>query len=59
MSEDIRYGNGSRELFECISKKARSGDYKGAGRRFKRRRDERQKRKQLVEKTSPKPEGFG
>ena len=59
MSQSLSFGSGSKELFQCISQQATNGSHKGSGRRFKRRLNERQKRKQRVEKTSPKPEGFG
>ena len=59
MPQYLSFGSGSPELFQCISQQAIAGSYKGSGRRFKRRRNERRKRQQLVEKTSPKPEDFG
>ena len=59
MSQSLSFGSGSKELFRCICPQAAGGSTQFSGRRFKRRLNERQKRKQLVEKTSPKPEGFG
>ena len=59
MSQSLSFGSGSKELFQCICPQAAGGSTQFSGRRFKRRLNERQKRKQLVEKTSPKPEGFG
>ena len=58
MPKSVYYGSGSAELFQCVSQQAIAGSYKGAGRRFKRRRNERQKLKARTQ-VKPQTRGFG